>query len=112
MSLLSLSLAQPPLELEDAILLSTLLVPLMLSSLLLLLDTCRMSSTTEIQQFTYDTFLYLILTKQTVSSALIRRSSSNVFSEVVHFHFYFLFVEVVGVGPAADSLYNDLLRQN
>ena len=70
-----------------------------------------MSSTTEIQQFTYDTFSYLILTKQTVSSALIRRSSSNVFSEVVHFHFYFLFVEVVG-RPAVHSLYNDLLRQN
>ena len=70
-----------------------------------------MSSTTEIQQVTYDTFLYLILTKQTVSSALIRRSSSNVFSKVIHFHFYFLFVEVVG-RPAVDSLYNDLLRQN
>ena len=71
-----------------------------------------MSSTTEIRHFINDTFSSnFILTKQTVSSALIRRSSSNVFSKVIHFHFYFLFVEVVG-RPAVDGLYNDLLRQN
>ena len=63
-----------------------------------------MSSTTEIQHCIDETFSSnFTLTKQTVSSALIRRSSSEVFSEVVHFHFYFLFVEVVG-RPAVDGL--------